>query len=279
MPSPHTPMSCRLVGGRMNPAENSPLWSPNQTPNTVETSRTRDETTRSTEQQQQSHVAQPAAVAPNPDTETKPVVRASPIDDCFATKVRVRLTCDSCKYTRTQEETYLHWSLEMSGDDTGVDECLRKFFASEKREVKCEKCFGESATQTSHITQLPKMLLLHFKRFVVKVSEDYSSISYEKNSSSVTFNPVLSPHDDLEEFTAVDCPLSPGSRYQLRSVVNHHGSSVSFGHYTADAKRTIQPDGSREWHRFNDSFVSKISEQQAVQESSRSAYLVMYELE
>jgi len=248
----------------------------------VETSHSinRDETARSAEQHSNTNAAQATtAVTPNPDTETKPVVQTSPIDDCFATKVRVRLTCDSCKYTRTQEETYLHWSLEMSDDSTGVDECLRRFFAPEKREVKCEKCFGEYATQTSHITQLPKMLLLHFKRFVVKVSDDFSSISYEKNSSSVDFEPVLSPHDDLEDYTAVDCPLIPDSRYQLRSVVNHHGSSVSFGHYTADAKRTVNPDGTLEWHRFNDSFVSKISEQQAVQESSRSAYLVMYELE
>ena len=278
IPAPHTPMSCRLVGGRMNPAENCSLWSPNQAPPALETTRTSREETARAEQSNsiaQPNVVQAAAVAPNTETETKPVSRNSPIDDCFATKVRVRLTCDSCKYTRTKDETYLHWSLEMSGD-TSADECLRRFFASEKREVKCEKCFGESATQTSHITKLPKMLLLHFKRFVVKVSEDYSSISYEKNSSSVAFDPVISAHDDLQDYTAVSVP---GSHYQLRSVVNHHGSSVNFGHYTADAKRTAKQDGCREWHRFNDSFVSKISEQQAVQESSKSAYLVMYELE
>lgn len=277
IPAAHTPMSCRLVGGRMNPAENSSLWNPTHAPATaVETSARSAETSEPSAVQFNTDVP-PAAVAPNPDTETKPASRTSPIDDCFATKVRVRLTCDSCKYTRTQDETYLHWSLEMSGD-TSVDECFRRFFASEKREVKCEKCFGESATQTSQITQLPKMLLLHFKRFVVKVSEDYSSISYEKNSSSVAFEPEISPENDLQDYTAVDCAVTSGSRYQLRSIINHHGSSVSFGHYTADAKRTEKEDDSREWLRFNDSFVSRITEHQ-VQESCNSAYLVMYELE
>lgn len=285
MPAPQTAMNCRLVGGRMNPTENGSFWSPQRAPTAVEPT-LHDESSR-TEQpnspSQATSVAQvrqtqPAAVVPNAETQTKQVRFASPVDECFTTKVRVRLTCDSCKYTRTHDETYQHWSLEMSGD-CSVDECLRRFFASERREIKCEKCFGESATQTSQITNLPQMLLLHFKRFVVKVSEDYSSISYEKNSSSVAFDQSFSTEEDLQDYAAADSAITPGARYRLRSVVNHHGSSVSFGHYTADAKRTVSQDGDRDWHRFNDSFVSKISEQQAVQESSRSAYLVMYELE
>jgi ubiquitin C-terminal hydrolase len=172
-------------------------------------------------------------------------------------------------------------------DSTSVDDVVRKFFAKERREIKCEKCFAESATQSTEILQLPKLLLLHFKRFVVKVSADYSDISFEKNSSSIAFAPVISIEDDLEDYMANDClPTQQDcDRYHIRSVINHHGSSVNFGHYTADALR-ITPvehdaDGrtKREWYRFNDDLVTKISESQAIQESSRSAYLVLYELE
>ena len=280
VPSPQNSMSCRLVGGRMNPTENSPFWSPHKTPTTVEPGTVQDNSRM--EQQSGQSTAGQANGAPlvlNHELESKTAAKESPVDECFTTKVRVRLTCDSCKYTRTQDETYLHWSLEMAGD-TSVDEVVRRFFAPERREVKCEKCFGESATQTSHITQLPKMLLLHFKRFVVKVSEDYSDISYEKNSSSVAFEPTISAKDEFDDYMAADCTVKQGARYHIRSVVNHHGSSVNFGHYTADASRTVsQEEQGREWHRFNDSFVTRIAEQQAVQDSFRSAYLVMYELE
>lgn len=280
MPAPPTPINYRLVGGRMNPTE-TPFWTTHNAPTSIETTpntEVREQAgSNSFEETMNSTIYNPAATMSNPNFEPKHSYTASPVDECFTTKTRVRLTCDSCKYTRTQEETYLHWSLEMSGDTT-VDEVIRRFFASERRELKCEKCFGDSATQTRCITQLPRILLLHFKRFVVKVSEDYTSISYEKNSSSVAYCPTITP-DDLKDYMAADCAVEAESRYNIRSVVNHHGSSVSFGHYTADANRIVEQDASRTWHRFNDSYVSKVSEQQAVQGSSRSAYLVMYELE
>merc|ERR1719310_2411743 len=70
---------------------------------------------------------------------------------------------------------------------SSIEEGLRKFFAPEKRDVKCEKCFHTSALQTSEITQLPKNMLFHLKRFIVDVSPDYSSISYRKDQSPVIF--------------------------------------------------------------------------------------------
>jgi ubiquitin C-terminal hydrolase len=289
------PVSCRLVGGRMNPTPNT-FWAGQSLAAAESSSR---EQQQHQEEEEHSNRAPSQAASVERVTPTPAQVSAaansdstsdatseqggmtscsSPVDDYFTTKVRARLTCDSCKYTRTHEETYLHWSLEMAGDNTSVDEVVRRFFAPERREVKCEKCFGESATQCSQILQLPKMLLLHFKRFVVNVSPDYSSVSYEKNSSAVAFGPVIQAHD-FEDLVAPDCPLAADQPYRLRSVVNHLGSSVSFGHYMADAHRRVKDDGSREWLRFNDDHVSEISEQEAVQESFRTAYLVLYERE
>jgi ubiquitin C-terminal hydrolase len=289
------PVSCRLVGGRMNPTPHSFCHS------AVEASS--NSSWHQEEEEQGDHRAptssQAAAnnvgverVTPTPahtdetseeGATTTATTTSSPVDDYFTTKVRARLTCDSCKYTRTHEETYLHWSLELlAGDDhtTSVEDMVRRFFAPERREVKCEKCFGEAATQSSQILQLPKMLLLHFKRFVVNVSPDYSSVSYEKNSSAVAFDPLMRPEEDLSDLVAPACPLAADQPYRLRSVVNHLGSSVSFGHYTADAHRRVKGAGSRrEWLRFNDDVVSEISEQEAVQESFRTAYLVLYERE
>ena len=84
-------------------------------------------------------------------------------------------------------------------------------------------------------------------------------------------------------------------RYKLRSVVNHIGSSASCGHYTADAYRLYDDEipsaetigvtkvsgrRKRDWTRFNDSFVSRISTDDAMGDSSRkTAYMIMYEIE
>jgi len=200
---------------------------------------------------------------------------ASPVDSYFTTEVRVCLTCESCKYRRSHKETYLHLSLELGDNSSSIDEGLRKFFAPEKREIKCEKCFHESATQTMEITKLPKAMLFHLKRFIVDVSEDYTSISYSKDQSPVTFEEDLTLLEGgvLHDFLAVDAVLPLASNYHIRSVVNHIGSSASCGHYTADAKRL------QSWTRFNDSYVTSISSADAVEQSSSTAYMILYEME
>ncbi|CAJ1959077.1 unnamed protein product [Cylindrotheca closterium] len=218
-----------------------------------------------------------AVKAMTDDNESTQKENLNPIQDYMTTEVRLCLTCESCKYRRSQKETFFHLSLDLAPDCTSVEEGLRKFFAPERREVKCEKCFYGSALQTTEITRLPKAILLHLKRFIVDVSPDYTSISYRKDRSCFSFEDSLDFDMDgvLHEFLAPDVSLPPGDTYAIRSVVNHIGSSASCGHYTTDAYRAVA--GKREWTRFNDSFVSKISAESAIQDSSQTAYMIMYE--
>eukprot|EP00545_Synedropsis_sp_CCMP1620_P000513 CAMPEP_0119005596 /NCGR_PEP_ID=MMETSP1176-20130426/1819_1 /TAXON_ID=265551 /ORGANISM="Synedropsis recta cf, Strain CCMP1620" /LENGTH=563 /DNA_ID=CAMNT_0006957427 /DNA_START=134 /DNA_END=1825 /DNA_ORIENTATION=+ len=240
----------------------------------------------------------PAAADNNTNNNQLPSTSPStPIDDYFCTEVRSRLTCDSCKYSRSQMEKYLHLSIDIADNSSssgGMEEGLRKFFAPERREIKCEKCFCESATQSTEITKLPPALLFHFKRFIVDVSPDYSSVTYRKNQSSVEFSERLSlddAHSVLKEFMADDVtvPEPPTSAlhfattttpsYQIRSIVNHIGSSASCGHYTADGNR-LTTGGDRTWTRFNDSIVTSITPEEAMGKSTtKTAYMVLYELQ
>ncbi|KAL3944063.1 MAG: hypothetical protein SGBAC_001846 [Bacillariaceae sp.] len=251
---------CKLVGGRMDTAglpltryEDHSLA--NETANAVKTMAAENESTQSE--------------------------KLNPIQDYMTTEVRVCLTCQSCKYRRSHTETFFHLSLELGPDCSSVDEGLRKFFAPERREIKCEKCFYETAMQTTEITRLPRAILLHLKRFIVDVSPDYTSISYRKDQSAVSFEDSLDFDTEgvLHEFLAPDASLPPGGdTYAIRSVVNHIGSSASCGHYRADAHRVFS-GGKREWSRFNDSYVSKVSADNAIKDSSQTAYMIMYEVD
>ena len=187
----------------------------------------------------------------------------------------------------------MHLSLEIGEEENTVEDGLRRFFGPCRQSIKCEKCFGETATQTTEIVSLPPALLLHFKRFIVDVSPDYSQISYRKNRSTVLYDPELAIAEEdggvLSEFLAPDCIMPPTSRsprdfssllqrpdhrhYRLTSVVHHIGASASCGHYTADARH-----GDR-WIRFNDTWVSPIPDTQSLQESRVTAYMVLYELQ
>mmetsp|Transcript_46851 Transcript_46851/g.114264 ORF Transcript_46851/g.114264 Transcript_46851/m.114264 type:complete len:1056 (-) Transcript_46851:51-3218(-) len=268
----------------------------------------------------------------NHDSETTSTESVrSPIDSNFCTEIKVCLICDSCKFRRSHTEKYLHLSLEMGDGISSIDDGLRKFFASEEREVKCEKCFYNKSTVTKEIVHLPRALLLHLKRFIVDISPDYTSISYRKDRSDVSFEERMSlarvVGDDEEDeqlnngnnfgglvdFLAPEATVEDGSSYAIRSVVNHMGSTATFGHYTADAKRVYPQEeeernvianndigndddamlsedrgidsspspssNRREWIRFNDSYVSKISSTEALQHNSSAAYLVLYEME
>jgi ubiquitin C-terminal hydrolase len=226
---------------------------------------------------------------------------SSPVDDYFTTQVNVQLTCDSCKYTRSHLETYRHLSLEIGTNGGSIEDGLRKLFSPEKRDIKCEKCFCECATQTTEIVRLPRALLLHFKRFIVDYSPDFRSATYRKNHATVQFDERLKirgeesvmedflssevtlPESFLETSTASfyqpqPTPSAVGQyEYRVRGIVNHHGASASCGHYNADAHK-LYLDGQREWTRFNDSTVSIITPKQALNDSSRTAYMVVYEL-
>jgi ubiquitin C-terminal hydrolase len=183
---------------------------------------------------------------------------------------------------------------------SNIEDGIRRFFAPCTQELKCEKCFCETATQSMEITKLPPVLLLHLKRFIVDYSSDWSSISYRKNESAVYLNDNLSVHNDsgaLSEFLASDCRITSHmnhettatdksfslssqmctstSKYVLRSVVNHIGSSANCGHYTADAQRGGEQS---EWFRFNDACVTPISMTDAIEQSKQTAYMCLYEL-
>ena len=162
----------------------------------------------------------------------KPLWTDNVVDNFFTMAVRTHLTCDSCKYTRSHEEVFRHLSIEVrsasekdvveSCHKRSIQEGLRKFFQEEKRELSCEKCFFESATQASEVTKLPKSLIVHLKRFIVDISADYTSISYRKNRAAIEFGDRLSLQESdqdgiLGEVLANDVKIP---RKRMRSLTS-----------------------------------------------------------
>jgi len=141
---------------------------------------------------------------------TSTAERRTPVDKYFTTHTRTHLICDSCKFCRSYCEVYRHFSIDIgppndSSSNNGmnhnksiahnewtVKKGLRRFFSSGKRELKCEKCSCESATQTTEILRLPQILVLHLKRFIVDISPCFKRISYKKNNAAIDFPEGLS---------------------------------------------------------------------------------------
>lgn len=280
------------------------------------------------QEDEEKHPRKDVDISEKESTECDKKRECSIVDSHFCSQVRVTLTCDSCSFARSKTEMYRYLSIEVASDSfsssstkcsaANVEEGLRRFFAPEKRKLKCEKCFFESATQTMKLTKIPNALLLHLKRFVVEWDSTAGRISYSKNQSPVEYGRNLNlseycvldvsqpkNHSNINVDTMKFIPDCKGSddevddsaesycttesvdntaTYKLKSVVHHIGSSTTCGHYTADIlSRKCEKGRSDDfkWLRCNDSHISahETNDVTKIQESMKTAYMVMYELE
>lgn len=144
-----------------------------------------------------------------------------------------------------------------------LNDCLKYFTSKETLSDDdlwfCPKCKERrKATKKMDLWRLPDVLIIQLKRF------NYDRYWRDKIDIVVDF-PIQNL--DLSTYT-----LNPedikDSVYDLISISNHMGG-LGGGHYTAYAKNKED----KEWHLFDDSYVSSVSEVTP----ERSAYVLIYE--
>lgn len=146
-------------------------------------------------------------------------------------------------------------------------DCINQFTSLERLGADdpwyCPKCKKhQQATKKFDIWSLPKVLIIHLKRF------SFSRSWRDKIDTLVEF-----PVDGLDMSEYV---LNPAQReqkrltYDLIGVANHFGG-LGGGHYTAYAKN----ESLDAWYSFDDALVTPTSSSNVV---TRSAYVLFYQL-
>lgn len=166
-----------------------------------------------------------------------------------------------------------------------VDSCLARFFSPEDREINCEKCrVGKIATQTMEIVSLPRVILLHLKRFIAverySALTDKTKLVFKKNKVPVELSRTLS----IDETLLVDKKNSgaDGKRiideYGLKSIVHHIGDTANSGHYTTDALRKNPEDGTDRWVSYDDGVTDEKSPEAVALSTTnqKTAYMLLY---
>ncbi|KAL1122129.1 hypothetical protein AAG570_003535 [Ranatra chinensis] len=134
-------------------------------------------------------------------------------------------------------------------------DCIQAFSQSEQLDEQnpwfCPHCRkNQCATKTLSIWRYPDYLIVYLKRFIF----------YDRMSTKL---------EDKVMFPLQALNLDPNvPLYDLYSCVCHIGG-VSAGHYTSYTQHAI----SKEWHYFNDSYVSKQTPQE---EDYSNAYILFY---
>ena len=200
------------------------------------------------------------------------------------------LTCETCGDVSRREEAQYALSLEVVPDEHNVSigELVERYFAPEvglSRRCEREGCDGETSTSARRVASLPKVLLVHLKRFQTEVKRD-GSMHVKKILTSVRVPARL----NFDDYGADDVRGEKKLSARLRGVVCHVGAAVSSGHFTT---HTTEND-IKHWCMFDDDrVVSYVAQDQLRPQTSktlpehstrsqpyeRECYLVSYERE
>ena len=178
--------------------------------------------------------------------------RGNPVDSLFKGTLLSQTTCISCRHVSDKKDPFFVFCVPVSEKAT-----LQEALASQQETLQgadqysCDKCRKKvDAVRSMEIAELPRIIVVGLKRF------KWIGELAEKNSKSMK------------------CPLKglsfgKGHSYSLVATVQHAGSSIHAGHYTANVT-----EGGK-WFRADDWEVSEIAEGSVI---NGDTYMLFYVL-
>jgi ubiquitin C-terminal hydrolase len=156
----------------------------------------------------------------------------SPIVDMFYGLGHWRTTCEKCSNVSHRWESFN--SLKVSvppGGFTAEPKSILELLEAEKRpetieEYQCDTCAAKTTAHRSYsVWRLPQTVVLVLKRFTPQGLKIHTPVA-----------PLKHAKIDFASYFSKESPEREGiTTYNLRSIIDHHGSSAG-GHYTAQAK-------------------------------------------
>ncbi|EAL69791.1 ubiquitin hydrolase B [Dictyostelium discoideum AX4] len=183
----------------------------------------------------------------------------TPISQIFSGVLRSSFNRTGSKESITVEPFYcLHLDIRPE-EINSLEDALKFFMKPEIIEgYTCStKKIEISASKSWSFESLPRILIVHFKRFA------FESDTSKKLDKLIRFPTQLSLSTASNHQTQ--------KKYSLFSVVSHHGRGLSQGHYTCDIYQPQQA----QWIRYDDSTFTEVKEQDVL---NREAYLLLYQL-
>lgn len=144
----------------------------------------------------------------------------------------------------------------------------------------CNKCKkNQMATKQMEIFCAPKVLILHLKRFkTLKNLKTKINLKVVFPLQSLDLTDFVLETPLPEELLQRKMQSAGGNQenlmknevfYELYAVINHHGSSLSCGHYTALCRNSCDD----RWYKFDDKAVFEVSENLVC---TNDAYVLFY---
>ncbi|XP_069812709.1 ubiquitin carboxyl-terminal hydrolase 50 [Dendropsophus ebraccatus] len=180
--------------------------------------------------------------------------------------LRQNTGCLACGHTSHKDDVFTVLSLPIASADesheSSIQECLKCFFQQQtltrKDKIFCPSCkTKQDASVNTQIWKLPKILVLHLKRF------EYKGQQKRKLKTNVDF-----PLNNLDLTPFLPTFYVKHQKYRLYAIVNHFGE-LDYGHYTAFC---LHP-GTKKWNAFDDIRYFQLTESEV---KTSSAYILFY---
>ncbi len=184
-----------------------------------------------------------------------------PVDDHMLFKMQSTRTCRSCGAGSTREEEYTNLSLNLSPGGGTVEQLLEDYLKETEVEFQCH-CGGTTSRQRISFANLPKVLVLHLKRFTYNSTYQLQKVH----------EPVVLLRD------LVVSSNQGGGCFSLVSSINHMGPSATSGHYVCEGvdPDVGQGDPTDRWFTYDDAVVTETSGEAVVSKREKDCYILFY---
>lgn len=170
------------------------------------------------------------------------------IHDIFEGTLTNETKCLSCESITSKDESFLDLSIDVE-QNSSLTNCLFNFSSVETLsrgdKFYCDKCCSlQEAQKRMKIKKLPKILVVHLKRFkFIEQLNQHKKLSYR----------VVFPFELIVQNTSHDA-VRPDTRYNLFAVVVHVGIGPNHGHYVSMIK------SANTWLLFDDDTIDVVQE-------------------
>jgi len=170
------------------------------------------------------------------------------VHDIFEGTLTNETKCLSCESITSKDESFLDLSIDIE-QHSSFTNCLAHFSSIETLsrgdKFYCDKCCSlQEAQKRMKIKKLPKILVIHLKRFkYIEQIQQYKKLNHR----------VVFPLELILQNTSHDA-VDPDRRYDLFAVVIHVGSGPNHGHYVSMVK------SHNTWLIFDDDNIDIIQE-------------------
>jgi ubiquitin carboxyl-terminal hydrolase 8 len=197
----------------------------------------------------------------------KHVENYSIISNIFTGMFCTLTKCVECENITVKFSSFTNLSISIpEHGQVSIEKCLENFSMEERidgeNKIQCEECNKKTAAiRTMLIWELPEILIIHLKRFVV------TQHGTRKVHTLVNF-----PLDDL---SLSNCQIGwhdANTKYKLYAISEHRGGYGS-GHYVSYCHNSV----TMKWYEFNDDDVFFIPDEDVKKEIvTPHAYMMFY---